>query len=195
MTYTDIQSALAALVQTSRALEEAYIENGGEITEQTADLEDQKAALCKLLSGEGIDMLGRWLKSKEDEKATWKAEKAACDRHIKALDGTIDFIKKTVGQVLRELDQDSAKGAFYSFSQSVSKHTTVDTEALDGNFLELATEAARNAGLPGFIDVALKTTATRVDEWAEAHDGEGSGYLDITAEPTSKFNKPRKATE
>ena len=196
MNYADIQSALAALAQTSGALEDAYIENGGEITEQTATLEDQKAALRELLSGEGIDSLGRWLKSKEDEKASWKAEKAACDRHIKAVDQTIDFIKVTVGQVLRELGEEKAKGSFYTFSQYNSVRTSCDTEAIDAEWLEAATEAARNAGLPSWCDIAIKPSATRLKESLdEMNGGPDAAYLLIENTPTCKFTKPAKPKE
>lgn len=196
MTFQDIQSALAALAQTSRALEEAYIDNGGEVTEETASLEDQKEALRELLSGEGIDVLGRWLKSKEDEKASWKAEKAAADRHIKAVERTIDFIKYTVGQVLREAGVERAKGSFYTFSQFNSVKTSCDAEAIDARWLEAATEAARNAGLPSWCDIAIKPSASRLKESLdEMNGGPDAAYLRIERTPTSTFTKPAKAKE
>jgi hypothetical protein len=91
MKYNEIQDALETLARVSSELENRYIETEGEITPETEELEDQLAAIRQLLDG-GIDDLGRWLKAKEDEKATYKAEKAAADRRIKSVDNTIAFI-------------------------------------------------------------------------------------------------------
>lgn len=195
MTYKDIKSALEALNSTSQQLEDAYIENGGEVTAETQELEAQLAAITDLLQGEGIDTLGRWLKSKEDEKATYKAEKAAAEARIKSVDKTIDFVKVAIGQVLRATGREKVKGAFYTFSQYTSTKTSYNSEKVDEDYLEAATEAARNAGLPGYIDVSLKTTATRIADWSKTHEDEGSGYLSVETSETCKFTKPRTAKE
>ena len=73
MHYNDIQSAMAALYQANENFNALMEENGGELTPEAEDLESVKNALSDLLTGEGIDSLGRWLKSKEDEKAMYKA--------------------------------------------------------------------------------------------------------------------------
>lgn len=195
MKINEIEVALADLANTSRILEETYIENGGEITEQTEVLADQEAALKVLLTTEGVDSLGRWLKSKEDEKQAWKNEKAVVEARIKSVDKTIDFIKTTVGRVLRATGEEKVKGKFYSFAQYDSRKTAVLTDAIDDAFLDAMTEAARDAGLPGCIDIALKTNATRLTEWADTHEGEYSTFLQETVEPTAKFTKPRAAKE
>ena len=77
MQYSQINEALGTIARITSELEDRYIENEGEITAETEALEEQKAAVAELLNGEGVDSLGRWLKAKEDEKATYKAEKAA----------------------------------------------------------------------------------------------------------------------
>ena len=195
MTYQDIKSALAALTAISQQLEDAYIENGGEVTSETEELEGQIAAISDLLEGEGIDTLGRWIKSKEDEKATYKAEKAAAEARIKSIDKTIDFVKDVVGQILRATGREKVKGAFYAFSQYTSTKTGYNAEKVDEDYLEAATEAARAAGLPGYIDVSLKTNATRIADWAKTHEDEGSGYLSVETSETCKFTKPRTAKE
>ena len=195
MTYQDIKSALAALTAISQQLEDAYIENGGEVTAETEELEGQIAAISDLLEGEGIDTLGRWIKSKEDEKATYKAEKAAAEARIKSIDKTIDFVKDVVGQILRATGREKVKGAFYAFSQYTSTKTGYNAEKVDEDYLEAATEAARAAGLPGYIDVSLKTNATRIADWAKTHEDEGSGYLSVETSETCKFTKPRTAKE
>lgn len=189
MYYKDIKEALEALTQTKLQLEETYMDNGGEVTEETEALEAQRQAVADLLEGEGIDTLGRWLKSVEDEKAMWKAEKAAADRRIKSADKTIDFIKQAIGDVLRATGREKVKGTFYSFQQFMSTKTGYDAEALDARYLDAVTNAARKfAGLPDCIDVALKTTATRLQE-----DENLNTFVCVEMNPTSKFTKPRKA--
>lgn len=190
MNTQEISAALADMARTSIYLEQIYEENGGEITEETTALEDQAAAIRTLLTTEGIDSLGRWLKSKEDEKATYKAEKAAADRRIKSIDKTIDFIKREIGRILRETGQERVKGTFYTFKQLDSQKTTFDAEALDAEYLDLVTEAARNAGLPACIDVALKTSASRLQE-----DERLAALVNVEETKTCSFTKPKKAEE
>ncbi len=187
MHYNDIQSAMAALYQANENFNALMEENGGELTPEAEDLESVKNALADLLTGEGIDSLGRWLKSKEDEKAMYKAEKAAADRRIKSVDKTIDFIKTEIGRVLRLTGQEKVKGTFYSFSQFTSQKTSFDAEALDDKFLSIVTEAARKAGLPASVDVALKTTATRLSE-----DESLAELVSVETAETCKFTKPKK---
>ena len=190
MNYQDIQSAMAALYHANENFDAIMEENGGELTPEAEDLENVKNALQDLLTGEGIDSLGRWLKAKEDEKATYKAEKAAADRRIKAVDKTIDFIKHEIGRVLRATGQEKVKGTFYSFSQYDSTKTSFDAKALDDKFLDMVTEAARNAGLPASVDVALKTTATRLQE-----DENLAELVSVETSETCKFTKPKKEKE
>jgi hypothetical protein len=190
MNYQDIQSAMAALYHANENFDAIMEENGGELTPEAEDLENVKNALQDLLSGEGIDSLGRWLKAKEDEKATYKAEKAAADRRIKSVDKTIDFINHEIGRVLRATGQEKVKGTFYSFSQFDSTKTSFDAKALDEKFLDMVTEAARNAGLPASVDVALKTTATRLQE-----DENLAELVSVETSETCKFTKPKKEKE
>lgn len=190
MKYNDIKSALDALALNTYNLETIYTENGGEVTDETEALEAQRDAVADLLEGEGIDSLGRWLKAKEDEKAMYKAEKAMADRRMKAADKTIDFIKQTVGDVLRATMRDKVKGSFYSFSQYVSTKTGVNAEELDKRYLQMAIDAARAAGLPSTIDVALKTTATRLQE-----DEATAAFVTVEQNATCKYTKPRAAKD
>lgn len=186
MYYKDIMSAKDALEAIKRDLIDAYEANGGEITEETEALEAQREAITDLLEGEGIDTFGRWYKSVEDERAMYKAEKAAADRKIKATEKTLDYIKQVVGDVLRATGREKVKGAFYSFQQFVSKQTSYDAEAVDAEYLEKVIAAARAAGLPECIDVALKTTASRLQA-----DEDNARFVSVTENPTSKFTKPR----
>lgn len=195
MNYHDIQAALAALSANSAQLEDIYIENGGEITDETEAIEARSKALSDLLTTDGIDTLGRWLKAKEDELAAFKAEKALAERRIKSVQNTIDFIKGKSAEILRATGQEMVKGTYYGFTLRVSTKTSVDTDAIDADYLEAATEAARNAGLPPYVDVVLKATATGIKEYAAANEDEGIGYLVTEITDAVTFNKPKRAQE
>lgn len=189
MKYQDIQDALATLARLSYELEDKYIENEGEITEETERLEAQKAAISDLLTGEGVDMLGRWLKSKEDELKTWKDEKAVADRRIKSVKNTIDFVKAKITEIMEATGLEKVKGSYYSFTKSVSETSTVNAEELDRIWLDVATSAAHDAGLPAYVDVVLKTTATTLKEWGATE------FLCTNSTDTVRFTKPRGGKE
>lgn len=195
MKFNDIKDALDQLGSISQSLEDLYIEGGGEVTPETEKLETERAALTALLTGEGVDNLGRWLKRKEDELATYQAEKALAERKIKSVKNTIEFIKYEVGQILRQTQQEKVKGAFYSFAQYDSTKQTVDTEHLENEYLEAATEAARNAGLPDFCDIAIVTNVKRITGYAAENGDEGLEYIIKESTPTCKYIKPAKAKE
>ena len=191
MNYTQISDALAALSKTTRTLEDAYCDNGGEVTEETEALEATKEALRELLTTEGVDSLGRWLKAKQDEIETAKAEKAAADRRLKSLKASEDFIKHEIRFILNATETEKVKGTYYSFAKATSTKSSVLTDALDDAYLDLVTEAARAAGLPGCIDVALKTTTSRLNEAGE----DFAVFVDVETSDTVKFTKPRKVAE
>ena len=190
MNYQDIQEAIASMQRAVWQLEDIYVENGGEVTEETERKERQIAALRQLLTTEGIDSLGHWLKAKEDEVANLKAEKAYIDRKIKANAATMDYIKTVANGILKAAGVEAVKGALgYKFTRYESVKTSVVADKLDEDWLDVVTTAARDAGLPGCIDVALKTTATRLDE------GGMTQYVNRETADTCKFNKPRVAKE
>lgn len=195
MTNKEITNAVAELYRTTSTLEELYIENGGEITEETAEKEDQVEAIKALLNGDGIDSLGRWMKAKEDERDTLKAEKAAIDRRLKAVNNTLDYIKFQVGQVLRATGCEKAKGLAYGFSVATSTKTAVNQEAIDADWLEEANRYAHSTGMPECITIQLKTTTTALKEWAANNKGQGLGYIDETTTETCRFTKPRAVKE
>ena len=195
MNYNDIQDALATLARLSEELEERYIENEGEVTQEAEELEEKKAAVADLLSGDGIDSLGRWLKYKEDEMKTWKAEKDAAARKVKSVQNTIDFIKAIISDVMKATGAQKVKGNFYSFTAYVSERTSVDMEELNERWLGIAEKGAREMGLPGYIDIELKTTATKIQEWAPTHDGQGIAFLCTETADAVRFTKPRASKE
>lgn len=191
MNTSQINEALEALSRTSRRLEDAYEENGGEVTEYTEQLEADLEAVKDLLNTEGVDSLGRWLKSKQDEIEAAKAEEYAARQRVKSLKRTEEYIKGEIARVLRATGTEKVKGTYYSFAQATSTKSTVKDEALDEAYLDLVTEAARAAGLPGCIDVALKTNTTRLNEAGE----DFAAFVNVETTETVKFTKPRKPKE
>lgn len=192
MDYKEMQEVLAKLSQATSNLEEMYAENEGEITEATEQAEEQISCLKELLTTEGVDLLGRWLKSKEDRKKALKAEKDYLTRQMAAIDEGIDFIKTKINQVLTATGQEKIKGANgYAFKATTSVTTTINKEDLDKRYLEQATEGARQYGLPEWLDIQLKTTTTRMKEAG----GNALLYLEETSKETCTFTKPRANKE
>lgn len=185
-----IKQATDDLAMMTWLLEQDYINNEGEVTDETERQERQIAALKDLLTTEGIDSLGHWLKAKEDEIKSLKAEKDYLDRQIKAHSNTIDYIKHTANAILRAAGVEAVKGALgYKFTRYESVKTSVVTEKVDEDWLDVVTAAARDAGLPDCMDVAIKTTATRLE-------GDGfTQYVNRETADTCKFTKPRAAKE
>ena len=62
-------------------------------------------------------------------------------------------------------------------------------------FPDAVIDAAGGYILPGFIDVCLDTSATRISKWAEEHENEGSQYIFTESAPTVRFVKPRANKE
>ena len=187
MDYKEMNEVLARLSQASSNLEEMYAENEGEITEATEQAEEQIACLKELLNTEGVDLLGRWLKGKEDRKKALKAEKDYITRQMAAIDEGIDFIKVKINQILTATGQEKIKGANgYAFKATNSVTTTINKEDLDKRYLEQAIEGARQYGLPEWLDIQLKTTTTRMKEAG----GNALLYLEEISKPTCTFTKP-----
>ena len=198
MNNKDINAALAALNEGMCLLEEEYIENGGEVTETTEAMEAQIESIRTLLEGEGIDSLGRWLKTKEDLIKTLKAEKASVERQIKATENTIEYIKTQVYQVLTALGVEKVKGTFYSFAPSISRKTEVNKEILEQKYMPeiLAVLEENFVGLPAWVQIKLSASVKAVD--VEGHLRCGLALPDefvVTETPTCKFVKPRAKKE
>lgn len=184
---TEIRYMLAVLASKTDELETAYIDNGGEVTEQTEERERELGAIRDLLTGEGVDSLGRWLRSVEDAKAALKDEKAAIDRAIRAKDRTIEYIKGLVTEVLAQTGQDRVKGTAYSFTASRSRTTSVDKERLLDQWGEKVAHAVYEAGVPDYITVTLGASVKAVPEGAELPD-----IFRVEERDTVTFRKPKK---
>lgn len=190
MKYQDIQDALATLARLSYELEDKYIENEGEITEETERLEAQKAAISDLLTGEGVDMLGRWLKSKEDELKTWKDEKAFADRRIKSVKNTIDFVKAKITEIMEATGLEKVKGVFYSFALSTSRTTEVDKDLLNEWYKQDIENALIELGIPNWVTFTLGANVSDVPE-----DEDLPSCFKVTEKDTVRFTKPRGGKE
>lgn len=190
MNYIDLNNALETLSRSSLVLEEAYIESEGECTEQTEQMEEEISALRDLLTSEGVDLLGRWLKAKEDAKKALKAEKDYVTRKMAALDQTIDFIKVKVNEVLTATGQDKVKGSLgYSFAATTSVKTSVDKDILNDTYLAQVEEAVKGI-LPEDVTITLGASVSKVEEGTEL-----PAYYNRTETPSVRFTKPRASKE
>lgn len=187
---TEIKYLLANLASKTDELEAAYIENGGEVTEQTEERERELGEIRDLLTGEGVDSLGRWLRSVEDAKSALKDERAAIDRAIRAKDRTIEYIKALVAEVMAQTGMDRAKGVAYCFTASRSRTTSVDRERLLDKWGEKVANAVYEAGVPDYVTVTLGASVKAVPEGIELPD-----IFRVEERDTVTFRKPKKEVD
>ena len=194
MDYKEMNQVLATLDQATIALEETYMENEGEITEETEQMEQEISGLQELLTTEGIDLLGGWLKAKEDKKKSLKAEKDYITRQMAAIDETIDFIKDKVTEVMKATGQEKIKGdRGYSFTATHSVKTDVDKDVLKALYADKVEEAIRAAHIPAYVGVSLTASSTKANELGVL---EGDGEIFSTTEKdTVTFRKPKASKE
>jgi len=194
MDYKEMNQVLADLDRAMVTLEETYIENEGEVTEETEQMEAQISGLKELLTGEGIDLLGGWLKAKEDRKKSLKAEKDYITRQMAAIDETIDFIKGKISQVLKATGQEKVKGdRGYSFAATISSKTEVDKDVLKAIYADKVEKAIRAAHVPAYVGVTLTASSTKA---ADLGVVEGDEEIFVTTEkPSVRFTKPRATKE
>lgn len=190
MDYKELQDILSTLEYTSYKLEETYVENDGVVTEETELMEGEITAMKTLLNTEGVDLLGRWLKGKEDRKKALKAEKDFLTRQMEAIDKTIEFIKTKMNEVMTATGQEKIKGDLgYTFATAISTKTEVDKELLKEYFQEAVNDALKDI-LPPDVSVTLTASVSKLEEGAELPD-----YYSRTETPTIRFTKPRAKKE
>jgi hypothetical protein len=193
MKTNEIRDALVALTESMYLLEEEYIENGGEVTDQTLAMEENIERMKVLLTTDGVDSLGRWLKSKEDQMKTLKAEKESVTRQIKSCENTIDYIKEMVNMVLVATGQGKVKGTCYSFTATTSETTSVDKDTLNHMFLESVEKKLRGGKtpvIPEDVTITLGASVKRLAEGAEL-----PVYYQHSIKPSVRFTKPRASKE
>ena len=194
MDYKEMNQVLADLDQAMHTLEDLYIEGEGEVTEETERLEAQISGLQELLTKEGIDLLGAWLKSKEDRKKALKAEKDYISRQILANDTSIEFIKDKITEVMKATGQEKIKGERgYSFTASHSVKTEVDKDVLKYNYDFKVEQAIRAAGIPDYIGFSLTASCSKVGDDGLSDCDEN--LFVITEKDTVTFRKPKASKE
>ena len=192
MDYKEMNQVLADLDQAMVTLEETYIENEGEVTEETEQMEAQISGLKELLTGEGIDLLGGWLKAKEDRKKALKAEKDYITRQMAAIDETIEFIKTKVNQILVATGQEKVKGARgYSFAATISSKTEVNKDVLKDIFQDEVNEAVKDI-LPPDVTITLGASVSKLPD---DPDLILPPWYNRTEKPSVRFTKPRASKE
>ena len=194
MDYKEMNQVLATLDQATIALEETYMENEGEITEETEQMEQEISGLQELLTTEGIDLLGGWLKAKEDKKKSLKAEKDYITRQMAAIDETIDFIKDKVTEVMKATGQEKIKGnRGYSFTAYHSVNAEVDKDVLKALYADKVEEAIRAAHIPAYVGVSLTASSTKANELGVLEGDEE--IFSTTEKDTVTFRKPKASKE
>lgn len=191
MNNKDINAVLAALNESVFLLEEEYMENGGEVTESTEQQEQYIEELKSLLEDEGIDSLGRWLKSKEDLAKSLKAEKDSITRQIKKTEDGIEYIKSQIYKVITALGKEKVKGTCYSFAPVLKHKTEVDKEILEKEYQEKVNKAVKKI-LPTWVTCKLSASISAVPEGEKIPK-----YFRVTETESCSFTKPRatKKTE
>lgn len=193
MNNTEIRDALAKLHEMEYYLEEEYENNGGEVTEHTMEQEEAIAALRELLTSEGVDSLGRWLKAKEDQVKSLKAEKDSVTRQINKANGTIEYIKTQINALMVQTGMEKIKGTFYSFTPTTSVKTSVEKEILNEMFLQRVEEKLRGGKkpiIPADVTISLGASVSMLPEGADL-----PVYFKRIESPSVKFTKPRAGKE
>lgn len=194
MDYKELNQVLADLDQAMFTLEDLYIEGEGEVTEETEQMEAQISGLKELLTKDGIDLLGGWLKAKEDKKKSLKAEKDYLTRQMSAIDETIEFIKDKITEVMKATGQEKIKGdRGYSFTASHSVKTEVDKDVLKALYADKVEEAIRAAHIPAYVGVSLTASSTKANELGVLEGDEE--IFSTTEKDTVTFRKPKASKE
>ena len=194
MNNKEINSLIESLNASMWAFENYMVENDGVCDEASDQMEEQIGILKELLTTEGIDSLGRWLKAKEDEIKSLKAEKDYITRKINAATGTIDYIKTQMNKILTAAQMQEIKGANgYKFQVTTSTKTEVDKEILKELFLDKVEKKLRggkNPVIPADVTFSLGASVSLVPEGAAL-----PSYYIRTSSPSCKFTKPRASKE
>lgn len=194
MDYKEMNQVLENLNQAMHTLEDLYIEGEGEITEETEQMEQEISGFQELLTTEGIDLLGGWLKAKEDKKKSLKAEKDYITRQMSAIDETIEFIKGKITEVMKATGQDKIKGdRGYSFTATHSVKTDVDKDVLKALYADKVEEAIRAAHIPAYVCVSLTASSTKANELGVLEGDEE--IFSTTEKDTVTFRKPKASKE
>ena len=194
MNNKEINSLIESLNASMWAFENYMVENDGVCDEASDQMEEQIGILKELLTTEGIDSLGRWLKAKEDEIKSLKAEKDPPPPPPPPPPATIDYIKTQMNKILTAAQMEEIKGANgYKFQVTTSTKTEVDKEILKELFLDKVEKKLRggkNPVIPADVTFSLGASVSLVPEGAVL-----PSYYIRTSSPSCKFTKPRASKE
>lgn len=194
MNNKEINSLIESLNASMWAFENYMVENEGVCDEASDQMEEQIGILKELLTTEGIDSLGRWLKAKEDEIKSLKAEKDYITRKINAATGTIDYIKSQMNKLLKASGMEEIKGANgYKFQVTTSTKTEVDKDVLKTIYADRIEEAIRAAHIPAYVGVTLTASSTKAAEFGIVEGDEE--IFHTTEKPSVRFTKPRASKD
>ena len=194
MNNKEINSMIESLNASMWAFENYMVENDGVCDEASDQMEEQIGILKELLTTEGIDSLGRWLKAKEDEIKSLKAEKDYITRKINAATGTIDYIKSQMNKLLKASGMEEIKGANgYKFQVTTSTKTEVDKDVLKTIYADRIEEAIRAAHIPAYVSVTLTASSSKAAEFGIVEGDEE--IFHTTEKPSVRFTKPRASKE
>ena len=194
MNNKEINSMIESLNASMWAFENYMVENDGVCDEASDQMEEQIGILKDLLTTEGIDSLGRWLKAKEDEIKSLKAEKDYITRKINAATNTIDYIKSQMNKLLKASGMEEIKGANgYKFQVTTSTKTEVDKDVLKTIYADRIEEAIRAAHIPAYVGVTLTASSTKAAEFGIVEGDEE--IFHTTEKPSVRFTKPRASKE
>lgn len=191
MNAQEIYSAIAELTMSIETLEALYNETDGEVTAETEQREAVIENIKALLTGEGIDSLGRWLAQKEATIKILKKEKDSITRQMNSVNRVIDYIKGIVNDVLKATGQEKVKGTCYSFSAYTSKTTEINKDILKALYAERVDEARIAAHIPPYITLTIGASSAKAEELGVI---EGDEEIFIKSEtPSCRFIKPRES--
>ena len=194
MNNKEINSLIESLNASMWAFENYMVENDGVCDEASDQMEERIGILKDLLTTEGIDSLGRWLKAKEDEIKSLKAEKDYITRKINAATDTIDYIKSQMNKLLKASGMEEIKGANgYKFQVTTSTKTEVDKDVLKTIYADRIEEAIRAAHIPAYVGVTLTASSTKAAEFGIVEGDEE--IFHTTEKPSVRFTKPRASKE
>ena len=194
MNNKEINSLIESLNASMWAFENYMVENDGVCDEASDQMEERIGILKELLTTEGIDSLGRWLKAKEDEIKSLKAEKDYITRKINAATGTIDYIKTQMNKILTAAQMEEIKGANgYKFQVTTSTKTEVDKDVLKTIYADRIEEAIRAAHIPAYVGVTLTASSAKAAEFGIVEGDEE--IFHTTEKPSVRFTKPRASKE
>jgi hypothetical protein len=192
MKYKDIRASVHSLKAIQFALNNEYEENGGEVTESTANKEELKETIIYMLKNGGVDHLARVLNSVNADIDGYKAEQDFLKRQQRKSEGFREDILECINMALEELGEDKVKGEFgYSFTQHIASSTKPDNKLIKDMYYKDVEKAIRDAkACPDHITFTLSASSTLLKEGEEMPD-----YFITTSRARATYRKPSKKVD